>query len=73
LIIEKQKSYRYHLTPVFIGQDKPVFVYKLIIEDSVEEKILALQTQKKERANALYSEKEEATSMDAASLLELFG
>ena len=30
-----------------IGQDKPVFVYKLIIEDSVEEKILTLQEQKK--------------------------
>ena len=29
-----------------IGQDKPVFVYKLIIEESVEEKILVLQEQK---------------------------
>ncbi len=55
-----------------IGQDKPVFVYKLIIEDSVEEKILALQAQKKDRANALYGDETESTSMDAASLLELF-
>jgi non-specific serine/threonine protein kinase len=30
-----------------IGQDKPVFVYKLITRDSVEEKILILQDQKK--------------------------
>jgi SNF2 family DNA or RNA helicase len=56
-----------------IGQDKPVFVYKLIIEESVEEKILALQEQKKTLSNALYSEKEEGVSvLDAESLLELF-
>ena len=56
-----------------IGQDKPVFVYKLIIEDSVEEKILALQEQKKQLSNALYSEKEEGVSaLDSESLLELF-
>lgn len=30
-----------------IGQDKPVFVYKLITRDSVEEKILLLQEKKK--------------------------
>jgi len=30
-----------------IGQDKPVFVYKLITRDSVEEKILQLQEQKR--------------------------
>ncbi|MCJ7766277.1 MAG: DEAD/DEAH box helicase, partial [Thiovulaceae bacterium] len=56
-----------------IGQEKPVFVYKLIIEDSVEEKILALQEQKKRLSNALYSEKEEGVAvLDAESLLELF-
>jgi non-specific serine/threonine protein kinase len=30
-----------------IGQEKPVFVYKLITRDSVEEKILLLQDRKK--------------------------
>lgn len=30
-----------------IGQDKPVFVYKLIAKDSVEEKILLLQDRKR--------------------------
>ncbi len=40
----------------------PVFVYKLIIEDSVEEKILTLQEQKKQLSNVLYSEKEEGVS-----------
>ena len=30
-----------------IGQDKPVFIFKLIARDSVEEKILLLQERKK--------------------------
>ena len=56
-----------------IGQEKPVFVYKLIIEDSVESKILELQAQKKARANALYHEDETDNALlDAESLLALF-
>ena len=56
-----------------IGQDKPVFVYKLIIEDSVEEKILALQAQKKTLSNSLFDDKEEGvTALNTESLLELF-
>jgi superfamily II DNA or RNA helicase len=39
-----------------IGQDKPVFVYKLIIENSIEEKILQIQEKKAQLANALLSE-----------------
>ncbi|MGB5598536.1 MAG: SNF2-related protein, partial [Thiothrix litoralis] len=39
-----------------IGQDKPVFVFKLITEDTVEEKILKLQEKKQMLANSLYSE-----------------
>jgi SNF2 family DNA or RNA helicase len=39
-----------------IGQDKPVFVYKLIIENSIEEKILQIQKKKAVLANALLSE-----------------
>jgi non-specific serine/threonine protein kinase len=41
--VEMQASDRTHR----IGQDKPVFVYKLIARDSVEEKILVLQDRKK--------------------------
>jgi superfamily II DNA or RNA helicase len=40
-----------------IGQDKPVFVYKLIAEGTVEERILELQTKKANLANALYGDK----------------
>jgi non-specific serine/threonine protein kinase len=41
--VEMQATDRTHR----IGQDKPVFVYKLIARDSVEEKILQLQERKK--------------------------
>jgi superfamily II DNA or RNA helicase len=39
-----------------IGQDKPVFVYKLIVENSIEERIQQIQVNKAELANALLSE-----------------
>jgi superfamily II DNA or RNA helicase len=39
-----------------IGQDKPVFVYKYIIENSIEEKIQKIQQNKAELAAALLSE-----------------
>jgi len=41
--VEMQATDRTHR----IGQDKPVFVYKLITRDSVEEKIIQLQEKKK--------------------------
>ncbi len=41
--VERQATDRTHR----IGQDKPVFVFKLITRDTVEEKILQLQAQKK--------------------------
>ncbi|MDQ6955794.1 MAG: C-terminal helicase domain-containing protein [Mariprofundaceae bacterium] len=37
-----------------IGQDKSVFVYKLITEGTVEEKILELQDRKRELAEGIY-------------------
>ncbi|MEF8702213.1 MAG: DEAD/DEAH box helicase [Candidatus Accumulibacter sp. UW26] len=38
-----------------LGQDKPVFVYKLIVAGSIEEKILALQERKAELAARILS------------------
>lgn len=37
-----------------IGQDKPVFVYKLVSSDTVEERILQMQQQKQALADALF-------------------
>ncbi len=39
-----------------IGQDKPVFVYKLIVAGSIEEKIVKLQQQKAELASGILDE-----------------
>jgi superfamily II DNA or RNA helicase len=48
--VERQATDRAHR----IGQDKPVFVYKLLTEDTVEEKILKLQEKKQALADNLY-------------------
>ncbi|HVR42984.1 MAG TPA: DEAD/DEAH box helicase [Thermoanaerobaculia bacterium] len=39
-----------------IGQDKPVFAYRLIARDTVEEKILELQSSKRELAESILTE-----------------
>ncbi|MCE2573012.1 DEAD/DEAH box helicase [Motilimonas eburnea] len=57
-----------------IGQDKPVFVYKLICEKTVEERVLKLQQHKQELADAVYGEKEAEQQIltDSDQLLKLF-
>jgi superfamily II DNA or RNA helicase len=42
-----------------IGQDKPVFVYKLVAKGTVEEKILQLQEKKQLLADSIYRQKDE--------------
>jgi|GEM_PF-2463048 len=51
--VEKQASDRVHR----IGQKQKVFVYKLYSENSIEEKVLALQAHKKELFDAIFGEK----------------
>ena len=41
-----------------IGQDKPVFVYKLLVENSLEEKIIAMQEKKQKLAEGMYGSKQ---------------
>lgn len=50
--VENQATDRAHR----LGQDKPVFVYKLITAGSVEEKIVAMQQSKAALADAILSE-----------------
>ena len=58
-----------------IGQDKAVFVYKLITENTVEEKILAMQERKRNLAAGIYKEDAvegtlKLTADDLAALFE---
>ena len=67
--VEAQATDRAHR----IGQLKPVFVYKLIAQGTVEERIVRLQERKHALASQLYTEKNAAPlQLDAADLEMLF-
>jgi superfamily II DNA or RNA helicase len=56
-----------------IGQDKPVFVYKLIAQGTVEEKIMQLQADKHALVSQLYTGKNASPAqLNAADLETLF-
>ncbi|MFT2089535.1 SNF2-related protein [Paraglaciecola sp. 2405UD69-4] len=67
--VESQATDRAHR----IGQDKPVFVYKLVIEGSIEQKILELQSNKSALANAVLSDQlsEKSVGLDSNTLQSL--
>ena len=68
--VESQAADRAHR----IGQDKPVFVYKLMTENTVEEKILAMQEKKRALADSIYNggKKEQSLKLTSDDLTELF-
>jgi len=64
--VEHQATDRAHR----IGQNKPVFVYKLVAEGTVEEKILALQERKQRLADQIHGEGrgQDQPPIDAATI-----
>jgi SNF2 family DNA or RNA helicase len=55
-----------------IGQDKPVFVYKLIAEGTIEERMLELQGRKATLANGLFDPDQGNGGFEATDLDLLF-
>lgn len=55
-----------------IGQEKHVMAYRMICNNSIEEKILALQEKKKRVADSIISVDEEKKSFDLAEVKRLF-
>lgn len=68
--VENQASDRAHR----IGQNKPVFIYKLVASNTVEEKIMAMQAQKKLLADQTInqSEGEAMQNLTADDIMDLF-
>jgi SNF2 family DNA or RNA helicase len=65
--VEDQASDRAHR----IGQTRPVTVYRLVVKDSIEERIVDLHTEKRELAESLLSGSETAGRLSASELLAL--
>jgi len=68
--VERQAMDRTHR----IGQDKPVFVHRLVAAGTVEEKILDMQARKQALADALFDDTGGTpdTMLDEATLQDLF-
>ncbi len=67
--VENQATDRAHR----IGQVRPVTVYKIVTEGTVEEKVMALHGQKLELAKGILEGSEVPTKLDPKFLLELMG
>ncbi len=65
--VEDQASDRAHR----LGQKRPVTVYRLITEDTIEEKIIKLHEDKRDLADSLLEGTDASSKMSAADLLDL--
>ncbi len=66
--VEAQATDRAHR----IGQDKPVFVYKLIAEGTIEQRMLELQARKAALASGVFDPEHKTGGLEAADLEWLF-
>ena len=66
---ERQAEDRAHR----IGQDKPVFVYRLVAKDTIEERVLDLQRQKKDLASNILEVEDISKVLSKEELLKLIG
>ncbi|HYZ63607.1 MAG TPA: DEAD/DEAH box helicase, partial [Acetobacteraceae bacterium] len=67
--VEDQASDRAHR----IGQERPVTIYRLIMQDSIEERILRLHRDKRDLASELLEGAETAGRLSEEALLDLIG
>ena len=65
--VEDQASDRAHR----IGQERPVTIYRLVMQDSIEERILALHRDKRDLASELLDGAETAGRLSEEALLDL--
>ena len=65
--VEDQASDRAHR----MGQQRPVTIYRLVTQDTIEEKILALHKEKRDLADSLLDGGDMAARLDTAALLQL--
>ncbi|MGQ4809841.1 hypothetical protein NKDENANG_03277 [Candidatus Entotheonellaceae bacterium PAL068K] len=65
--VEDQAADRTHR----LGQDRPILVYRLVAEDTVEERILALQAHKRTLAAAVLGGAERAAALTREDILNL--
>ncbi|NJN34435.1 MAG: hypothetical protein HC817_09470 [Saprospiraceae bacterium] len=65
--VEDQATDRAHR----IGQEKPVTVYRLVTENTIEEKILKLHDQKRDLADSLLEGTDAGVKLNADELLAL--
>jgi SNF2 family DNA or RNA helicase len=54
-----------------MGQQRPVTIYRLVTQNTIEEKIIALHGEKRDLADSLLDGGEAACKLDTAALLRL--
>jgi SNF2 family DNA or RNA helicase len=67
--VEQQASDRAHR----IGQTRPVTIYGLVLQGSIEEQILSLHGQKRELIDGMLSERKSPKTVGADELMALIG